>query len=110
MCDESDDSLRPKVISLNPRKFKQVEFKNNSTEPKAEFEITALFTCLYGEGKIAAVSNLADFWVPSSPSYIVLALAEYLGNRIYNIEYAKHFELSDNFFAEFNHKLQYPFW
>ena len=34
----------------------------------------ALFACLYGEGKSAAISKLANFLVPSSRFYIVLAL------------------------------------
>ena len=38
------------------------------------FEIAALFTRRHGEGKSAAISKLADLLVPSSCSYIVLAL------------------------------------
>ena len=40
----------------------------------AGFEIAALFSCLYREGISTAISKLADFCVPSSQSYIFLAL------------------------------------
>ena len=37
-------------------------------------KLPSFFTCLYGEGKSAAISKLLDFLSPSSRSYIALAL------------------------------------
>ena len=53
---------------------KAIQERLDGTKESASFEIGALFTRLYGEEKSAAISKLADFLVPSSPSYIVLAL------------------------------------
>ena len=47
--------------------------RNQKFDYVPSYEITALFTCLYGEGKSAAISKLANFLVLSC-FYIVLAL------------------------------------
>jgi len=61
------------LIYLEISRAKTVKVRLDKTKESASFLITALFTRLYSEGKSAAISKLAIFWVPSSLSYIVLA-------------------------------------
>ena len=53
---------------------------NDLTEPVLKL---SRFSLAYGEGKSAAISKIADFWVPSNRSYIVLALAFLIAFRMF---------------------------
>ena len=61
---------------VTPRDETILERLDGSNE-SASFEITALFTRLYGEGKSAAISRVADILDPSRGSYTVLALVSF---------------------------------
>ena len=61
-------------------KLELSQYKNDSTERKesASFEIAALFTRLYSEGKSAAILKQAEFGVLSCRSYNISALGPYV--------------------------------